>query len=220
MLSNKPYVHYREGIGDGYGYGYGYIGTQYLFDNCQKHIILYAFMEYVSTKIQQKLRNKEGKSYSVSPYTSLEFDSDSLTNLVDKTEHMRSDHHIENKTHYEFFKTITADTFKDTIKETFIDKNKYRVIYRDYLWFSGDINLFSFFVMVLIVYLYLFFSHFIFSYRGLKYTKREVLLSYRISNRFTGFMVFIMLFLLTGLIYGWLEYFIIKYMMGDINYIL
>ncbi len=269
-LSKNPYVYHEEGGSD----NYGYIGAQYLFDDCQKHIILDAFIKYVSTKIQQKLRNKEGKSYSISTYnfqsrgagvvsvafdglhddfddnialvkksidhyvkniddtmidealeeykkryTTVEYDSDSLTSLVDTLEHMKSDHKIVNKTHYDFFKTITPETFTKVVKETFVPENSYKVIYRDYYWFTGDVNIMGFVVFLIILFLYLRFSHLIFALRGVSYEKREVLLTRRVANRFFGFMLFIFLVYFTALLYSWGEYFILKYVVGDINYL-
>jgi predicted Zn-dependent peptidase len=270
ILSKKEYIYYREGLDK----NYGYIGTQYLFDDCQKHIILYSFIKYVSKKIQQKLRNKEGKSYTVSThglqlrgagvvsisfdglhddfsdniklvkrsikyyveniddemieealeeykkrYTSVEFDSDSLTTLVNKSEHMRSDHKINIQTHYDFFKSITPEKFKEVLAQVFIPENSYTVIYRDYYLFPGDISILGFLVLFIIMFIYFRFSYLIFSFRGIRYAKREVLLLHRIGNRFIGFVVFILLVFLTGLLYSWIEYFIMKYMVGDANYL-
>jgi predicted Zn-dependent peptidase len=269
-LSHKPYLNYREGLNT----NYGYIGVQYLFDDCQKHIILKAFMEYVATKIQQELRNKNGKTYSVSThsmqsrgagvisvafdglhddfddniklveksikyyvehidasmidealeeykkrYTTLEFDSDSLENIVDKAEHMRSDHHIEKKTHYDFFRTITPEKFRTVLKETFIPENAYRVLYRDYYLFPNDYLLLSFLILLLIIFIYFRFSHIIFYFRGILYEKRDVILSQRVGNQLVGFLTFIFVIYTTGFIYKWFEYIVLKYLIGNVNYL-
>lgn len=269
-LSHKKYAYHREGVGK----NYGYLGTQYLFDDCEKHIILNAFVKYVATKVQQKLRNEDGKSYTVSKYalqsrgagvvavsfdglhddfdnniktvkdnidyyveniddsmiedalneykkkyTSVEFDSNSLSSLVDKAEHMRTEHQIEDKTHYEFFKGITPQRFKDVIKETFVAQNEYKVLYRDYYWFTGDVAIFGTLIWVFIVYLFFTYSHWLLAYRKIKYTKREVLFSHRISNRLMGLIVFLTLYFSSALFYVWLQHLLMKYMMGDANYL-
>jgi len=268
-LSHKPYIYYREGLGK----NYGYVGVQYVFDDCQKHIILNAFMTYVAQKIQQDLRNRDGKSYTVSSssrqsrgagivsvsfdglhdnfdknialvkktiqhyvkdinntmiedaleeykkrYTSIEFDSDSLNMLVNKAEHMRSDHKIVDKTHYEFFKSITPEKFKQVIASVFVPENNYVTIYRDYYVFPSDYALINIFILFVIIVLYLRFSHLIFRKRGIDYKKREILFFERVANRFAGFIVFVFIVLLSGIIYAWAEYFVMTYIMGDINY--
>ena len=270
-LSHKPYIHYEVlGVNE----NSGYIGVQYLFDDCQKYIILKAFMKYVATKIQQELRNKNGKTYSVSTYsqqsrgagiasisfdglhddfddniklvkksikyyvehiddnmidealeeykkkyTTIEFDSDSLESMVNKSEHMRSDHKIAKKTHYDFFSTITPEKFKTVIKKTFIPENKYMTIYRDYYLFPNDFNILALLTFLLILFIYFKYSYFVFYIRDLKYDKREVLLSQRVGNRFIGFLTFIFVVYATALIYGWIEYLVLKYFIGDLTYL-
>jgi len=269
ILSHRPYIYHREGLGT----NYGYIGAQYLFDDCRKHIILNAFTSYVAKKLQQKLRNKDGKSYTVSTsnlqsrgagivsvafdglhtdfetnialaektlqyyvtdlndsmieealseyekrYTSIEFDSDSLSSLVNKAEHMRTDHKIENTTHYGFFKNITPAVFKKVVSEVFVPENKYMVIYRDYYRFTGDTSILNFLIFILILFIYFRFSHFIFKARGVDYKKRDVIFSDRVANRFAGVMVFIFIVFLSASMYAWGEYIVMKYIMNDANY--
>ena len=45
-----------------------YVGSRYLFDDYKKYLILKSYAEYLSRKMQRLLRNKLGKTYSVSVY--------------------------------------------------------------------------------------------------------------------------------------------------------
>ena len=269
-LSHRPYRFFRNGLFK----NYGYIGTQYLFDDCQKHIILTAFMDFAAKKIQQKLRNKAGKSYTVSTYSNnsrgagivavsfdglhddfdenikivketiktyvshmdesmiqealdeygkrysaVEYDSDSLSNRIDKAEHMRSDHHIANHTHYDFFKSITPQKFRKVLVETFIPENSYENIYRDYYLFKGDSVILGFVVLFMVLFFYFRFSHYMFALRGVGYSKRDIIFSERIANRLCGFMVFMFITFAAGMLYDWIVYLVLHFMMHDSNYL-
>lgn len=64
-LNNKPLKRYFEGASE----NSGYIGFLYLFDDCKTHIIIDAYMDNLAQRIQQELRNKKGKTYSVNSHS-------------------------------------------------------------------------------------------------------------------------------------------------------
>ena len=64
-LSEKPYHVYSSAQGDE---NRAYIGARYLLDDYKKHLALYAYSDYLSSKMQKKLRNELGQTYSVNIY--------------------------------------------------------------------------------------------------------------------------------------------------------
>ena len=63
-LNHKPYRRFWEGGDD----NYGYIGAKYILDDYKKYIVLDAYTEDVALRLQQKLRNDMGQTYSVNSY--------------------------------------------------------------------------------------------------------------------------------------------------------
>lgn len=63
-LNHKPYKRFWEGG----GYNYGHIGAKYILDDYKKYIILDAYTEDVALRLQQKLRNDMGQTYSINSY--------------------------------------------------------------------------------------------------------------------------------------------------------
>ncbi|RUM66099.1 MAG: hypothetical protein DSZ05_04870, partial [Sulfurospirillum sp.] len=61
---DKPYERYYEGT-DG---SMAYLGALYLLDDYRTYLILNAYTENLSQRLQQKMRNQYGKTYSVNNY--------------------------------------------------------------------------------------------------------------------------------------------------------
>ena len=66
-LSKEPYRYFSTGES---GKSVAYIGGRYILDDYKKYLILEAYSEHLATKMQQLLRNKLGKTYSVLSYNS------------------------------------------------------------------------------------------------------------------------------------------------------
>ncbi len=270
-LNQKPYYHFFEGMGK----NSGYIGIKYLLDDYKKHLILSAYMNNVALRIQQHLRNKQGNSYSVSPYlfnarkagvaavyfdglrddfenniayvkkvlsedvlsledstidealrkyeidkyASKEHDSKSLMSLVNVAEYLRVEQNISDKTPYEIFHSITHDEFRDVLKSTFVPENSYELIYRDYYLFPLEMQVFSMLMMVLLAFVYFRIHRIDYYAKGLRYTKRDVVLERRLSNRFLGFLEFVVVYLLASFVWEWLKYLLSALLFDDAYYL-
>ena len=64
QLNHKAYKRFYEGVGN----NRGYIGTKYLLDNYKKYLILNVYTINLAERLQQEMRNKHGKTYSVNSY--------------------------------------------------------------------------------------------------------------------------------------------------------
>ena len=268
-LNQKPHMRFIEGGGN----NYGYIGAKYILDDYKKYIILDAYTENVALRLQQKLRNGMGQTYSINSYafgdrkarvasvsfdglrkdfeeniatvkstlkndmenisdenidkalksyskiyTSVEHDNNSLMELVETVEYLRTDHKSD-KTPVEFFKSITHEDFRQVIKDTFTQNNTYSLIYRDYYFFPYDVSVISTLMFVLFLVLYFNLHHIDRMKHNIQCTHRSVTLSRRLSNRFLGFLYFVFIFLVASLIWGWLEYLFLKFIIGDAHYL-
>ncbi len=266
-LNHKPYHRYFEGSDE----NSGYIGTKYLIDDYQKFLILDAYTINLAERLQQQLRNKEGKTYSVNAYNfssrkagvatvsfdglheqfgdnissvkkmiaedvkdlreadiakalstyekkyyaDIEHDNDSLTSLISMSEYLRDEQNISNKTSFEVFRSITPESFRKTIREAFAEQNSYSYISRDYYFFPLEMLALSLFSILLFLFVYLRLSYIDLKKHGMLYTKRDIVMHRRLSNRFVGFMLFLFVFLLSSIIWEWLKYLLSKYLMGD-----
>jgi zinc protease len=268
-LANKPFKRYYEGTNR----NYGYLGISYLLEDCTSNIILSAYMESLAKRIQQELRNKEGKTYSVNssqssnagvaiatitfdglheefqgnidyiqtmlqqdPHTIsdeeiakalksystrylVEHDSDSLLSLINTTEHLKEDHNITNQSHYQLFESITPEQFRNTIASSFVPQHRYTYIFRDYYLFPFDMILLSITTLVLWILLYLNL------FRDAKLTKQGILSlkmryqSYRLSNRFIGFLTFFIISFIANLLWAWISYALGLLLTGDRYYL-
>ena len=63
-LNGRAYKRFFEGMPK----NYAYIGTKYLLDDYKRYLILSIYSESLAQRLQQQLRNMEGKTYSVNPY--------------------------------------------------------------------------------------------------------------------------------------------------------
>ena len=63
-LNHKPFLRFFEGAPE----NNGYIGAKYLLDDYEKYLILDIYTEDLAKRLQQQLRNRSGKTYSINPY--------------------------------------------------------------------------------------------------------------------------------------------------------
>jgi len=61
-LNARPYRRFYEGMGS----NYAYIGTKYVLDDYTKYLALSVYTRSLAERLQQQLRNKDGKTYTVS----------------------------------------------------------------------------------------------------------------------------------------------------------
>jgi len=64
-LSNKPSLRFYEGAHN----NYAYVGSKYILDNYKKYLILDIYAISLAERLQQEMRNKFGKTYSVNDYS-------------------------------------------------------------------------------------------------------------------------------------------------------
>ena len=64
-LNGKPSLRFYEGVPD----NYAYIGTKYILDAYKKYLILDIYAINLAERLQQKMRNQSGKTYSVNDYS-------------------------------------------------------------------------------------------------------------------------------------------------------
>jgi len=64
QLNGKAYRRFYEGVGK----NSAYIGVKYLLDDYKKYLILGIYTNNLAKRLQQQIRNKLGKTYSVNPY--------------------------------------------------------------------------------------------------------------------------------------------------------
>jgi len=63
-LNHKPYERYYEGVDE----NSAYIGIKYILDDYKKYLILDIYTTNLAQRLQQHIRNKLGKTYSVNSY--------------------------------------------------------------------------------------------------------------------------------------------------------
>jgi len=267
----KPYERYYEGT-DG---SVAYLGALYLLDEYRTYLVLNAYTENLSQRLQQKMRNQYGKTYSVNNYMfsyknagvaavtfdalhdefdnnmkmakemmkedllhlddetinkalksyeeqyfhATEHDNDTLMGLLQTNKYLREDHNITKESAYDIFKTITPEIFRTSIKKTFTPENDYRVIHRDYYFFSLEMMVISLLTFGLFLFFYIRLYKFELKKRHLLYTHRDVLLTRRVSSRFTGFLLFLLTFIISTILWNWMKYLTFKLITGDPFYL-
>ncbi len=152
-------------------------------------------------------------------YTAVEHDSESLMKLIGTSQYLREHHDISDKTSYEIFRSITPDEFRAVLKNTFKPENIYSYLYRDYYYFPLEMVVLSILSTIM-----LFFAYFKINLidrlkKAISYTKRDVVMTRRLTNRFSGFLVFVFVSIATSWSYGWIEYLGGKYILGDAFYL-
>jgi hypothetical protein len=158
------------------------------------------------------------KSYQKT-YTSIERDSDSLMDIIKTAQYLNEHHDITAKTSFEIFHSITPDEFRDVVKNAFKSENRYSYIYRDYYYFPMEMWLLSIIAGILLVLAYFNSNRIDRFSKAISYTKRDVLMSQRLSNRFLGFLVFILVMIITSWVQAWIKHLGAKYIAGDAFYL-
>ncbi|RLA60751.1 MAG: hypothetical protein DRQ78_09265 [Epsilonproteobacteria bacterium] len=268
-LNHKPFIRFYEGLDK----NMGYIGVKYIMDNYKKYLILKAYTTSLALRLQRKLRNDLGHTYSINAvnfnqrkagiasvyfdglheefesniqavrkniekdkkhlshkviaealkeyrktYTAIEYDSGSLMELIENKKYLQEKYDSKQSA-YEIFNTITDEEFRITVQEAFVDENTYSIIYRDYYFFPHDISIFSFFMFVILVFLYFKLYHIDRIQKNILCTQRNTIISRRISNRFLGFIYIIGIFIVSAYVWGWVKYLFFTYILGDSFYV-
>lgn len=266
-INGQPYENYEVGSYK----NYGYIGTKYVFKDMEQYIVLDSYMDYVSKKIQQNLRNSKGQSYTIDYgdyidrgggafyitfdglgkdfeknikivqkeliyysqninesiakealneykkiYISAEYDSESLMDRLDMAHSFRDQYKIYDKTHYEIFSSISPETYKKIIKETFKPTNNYIYIGREYYFFPFDTLVLVFGIVAFFIVANIFAMRH--KYPDLFINKHKII-TIRLSNILIGFFTNFSIFFLTILSLEWIKYFMGKYIDNHFFYI-
>jgi len=227
-LAERLQQHLRNKIGATYSVSPYHFGTRKAmvatvsFDGLPKDFE--NNIKFVNETIQKDIKQLDGeviidalKSYQKT-YTSIEHDSDSLMDVIDTAQYLREHHDISNKTVFELFQSITPDEFRDVIKNTFKSANSYSYIYRDYYYFPQEMFIISMVTIILLLFGYYKINLVDKFNKAISYTKRDILMNRRLSNRFLGFIVFVFVSLITSWFYSWMKYLGGKYIMGDAFY--
>jgi predicted Zn-dependent peptidase len=270
-LNHKPYRRYFEGSSE----NSGYIGTKYLIDDYRKYLILDIYSDNLAQRLQHRLRNRLGKTYSISSYgfsdrgagvqtiafdglhdhfsdtieevdaaierdltdlndttirealayyekqyyTAIEHDSDSLAGLVSTARYLREEHNITNRSSYALFRSITPDLFRKTIQEAFAPENRYHYITRDYHYFPLEMPVLS--LVTLFLFFFAYFKLFTWDRKkyGITYTQRDIILQRRVSSRFFGFSILVMMMFLSMILWEWFKYLLFKILFADPYYL-
>ncbi|WP_324172773.1 M16 family metallopeptidase [Sulfurimonas sp.] len=191
---------YFDGLGDEFNNNIKYVKEAFLND-----------VSHLSdSTIDDALRK-----YETDFYTSIEHDSKSLMSLVNTAQYLRDEQNITDNTAHQIFHSITHDEFRKVVQNTFTTENGYEIIYRDYYFFPFEMFILSLLLMILLAIVYFKMHRIDYYQKGLTYTKREVILNRRLSNRFLGFLKFLFVFLLASLIWEWIKYLLSKFLLGD-----
>ncbi len=152
-------------------------------------------------------------------YTSIEHDSGSLMRVLGTAQFLRENYNISDKTSFEIFQSINHDEFRNIVKNTFKPENNYSYIYRDYYYFPLEMKLLSIVTIITLLLSYYKINLVDRINKSISYTKRDVLMNRRLSNRFLGFLVFIIALIIGSIVHDWIQYLGPKYIMGDAFYI-
>lgn len=269
QLNQKPYYSFMEGLDE----NSGYIGVKYIINDYKKHLIINAYLDNLALRLQQKLRNDLGHTYSLyasssnrgkaglayiyfdglhdefetniiavrkalkedlnelsdetidnalreykKRYTAKEHDSDTLMSLIGTAQYLNEEFNSTN-TSYQLFDSIDHNSFRATLKETFIDEHAYSSIFRSYYFFPYDVSLLGilFFIILLVSYFKLYsFDNW---HQKMTCRYRNITMTRRISNRFIGFVYIVIIYYISAVAWEWLKYLFFNYLVGDINYI-
>lgn len=269
QLNQKPYRLFLEGTSE----NSGYLGVKYVMDDYSKYLIINAYLDNLATRLQQKLRNDLGHTYSIyasgssrdkarlayiyfdglhdefetnitvvqeaitndlellsnetiddalreykKHYTSVEHDSDSLMSLINTTQYLNEEFNSMDSS-FHFFEGINHEDFRAVLKETFLDKHLYSVIYREYYFFPYDTSILGLIYFVALVLCY--FKLYRIDNLGNKLAciDRNITMSRRIGNRFIGFIYIIAIYYVSILLWEWIKYLFLNYVVGNSAYI-
>ncbi|WP_457748029.1 M16 family metallopeptidase [Sulfurimonas sp.] len=82
-LQKKKFIYFTSALSDK---NVAYIGTRYLLNDYKQYLTMLAYSEYLSSKMQQTLRNKLGQTYTVSPYNTSKRDA-ALSGIIFESLH-------------------------------------------------------------------------------------------------------------------------------------
>jgi zinc protease len=159
------------------------------------------------------------REYREQNYDSVEHDSQSLMSLVETQKHLDTDYKLGGRTSFAVFSSITPEEFRKTVSSIFSPQNRYEVIYRDYYFFPYDILLWSLLATVLLVVVYFRLYRIDYRLKGLRFTKRDILLERRLSNRFLGFLMFLLVFTVSTVSWEWIKYLLCSLLTGNPYYL-
>ena len=159
------------------------------------------------------------RRYREQSFDSLEHDSASLMELVGAQEYLRTEQGITDRTPYEVFDAITRDEFRTVVTGVFAPENAYTLVYRDYYFFPYDAMLWGLTAFVLLILVYFKLYRFDYRAKGLRYTKRDIVLERRLSNRFLGFLMFILVLIVSSVLWEWIQYGSALLLTGDPYYL-
>ena len=148
-----------------------------------------------------------------------EHDSASLMELVGAQEYLRTEQGITDRTPYEVFDAITRDEFRTVVTGVFAPENAYTLIYRDYYFFPYDAMLWALLAFVLLILVYFKLYRLDYIAKGLRYTKRDIVLERRLSNRFLGFLMFMLVLTASSVLWEWIQYGSALLLTGDPYYL-
>jgi predicted Zn-dependent peptidase len=149
--------------------------------------------ELTDEKILEALKNGEKE------FTSYEHDHSSLMDIIFSYQSFQKVFG-GTKTPYEILKSVTLQEFKTTVQETFIPKNSYKYIIRDYRFFPHEVSIF--FLLISIVMFY-----FIYKFFGAKPHKR-IMFERRLTNRFLSFWIILSAIVISAIITEWILHFV------------
>ncbi|SFV60778.1 FIG007959: peptidase, M16 family [hydrothermal vent metagenome] len=112
-LNHKPYRRFYNGLGE----NSAYIGAKYIIDDYKKYLILDIYSANLAERLQQHMRNKNGKTYSVNPYEFSDRKA-SVTAVTFDSLHGRFQENIDivNKTILNDIKDLNDSTIDDALK--------------------------------------------------------------------------------------------------------
>lgn len=272
ILNHKPYRRFYEGADE----NAGYIGAKYILDDYRKYLILSSYTDNLAQRLQQQMRNRDGRSYSVNAYmfhdrhagtstvsfdglnsefqsninqvkatiaadlehlddstitealnnyiqkyyASIEHDSASLMALIGTAKYLRDEHNITDRSSFEIFRSITPELFRETISKTFTPENSYSYIQRDYYFFPLEMIVISILSLILFFFVYFRLYRIDLIKEGIVYTHRDIIMQRRLSNRFIGFLVFLIVMMAASFSWEWIKYILFDALFGDPFYLL
>ena len=151
-------------------------------------------------------------------YTSIEQDTKSLMHLIDTSQYLKVKHN-STESAYSIFDSISPEFFRDTIKNTFKKENMYSNLYREYYFFPYDVLILSFITVIGFLILYFKLPQLDRLRLNNNYNYRNIILSRRLSNRFLGFIYFVLIFIASVYLWEWIKYFLLTNLTGNSNYL-
>ncbi|HCY86248.1 MAG TPA: hypothetical protein DHV36_14030 [Desulfobacteraceae bacterium] len=148
-------------------------------------------------------------------YTAIEHDSDSLMEMIGTAQYLREKHGIEDRTSYDIFRAISHEEFRKIVQAAFTPSNTYSYINRDYYFFPVEMTVIS--IITFVLYMLAYFNvHRIDRWtRNISYSKRDILMTRRLSSRLSGFAVYLICVFFASLADNWIEFLGQKHILGD-----